>query len=53
MVWPSFAAHMTNVKRADLQRLLNHVEKVPTGVRPTIYHLYIYVQYMYVCIHLW
>lgn len=32
VVWPSFVAHMTNVVRSELQKVLNHVEKVPTKV---------------------
>jgi hypothetical protein len=32
VVWPSFIAHMTNVRRHDLTRVLNNVEKVPTPV---------------------
>lgn len=33
VVWPSMLAHMTNVKRSTLQKVLNEMELVPTAVR--------------------
>ena len=30
VLWPSFVSHITNVKKADLRKVLNNVEKVPT-----------------------
>jgi len=32
VVWPSFCAHMTNVKRTDLQKILVGLERVPMTV---------------------